>query len=125
MQVLQANNFQLSAPAPAEAAIPGTDVAVQLHESLVANLSEGLIGGVKLTDEGIVEKIEESGREVPEELKIRDDTDPWSITFSQSQPVSVRFDEDSIESKVRGSQFTRGASTVTRDMEISAKYNIM
>lgn len=125
VKMLQANHFQLAALAPAEAALPSTDVAVQLHESLIANLAEGLIGGVKLTDEGLVERIEESGREVPEELKIRDDTDPWSITFAQSQPVSVRFDRETIVIKVRGTQFTRGSNTVNREMEISAMYRIV
>lgn len=124
VRVLQANQFQLAAGGSAPSALPTSDVAIQLHESFVSNLSEGLIGGVTLTDEGLVERIEESGREVPEELKIRDDTDPWSITFSQRAPISVKLDKETIEIVVRGSRFTRGSTTVIRDMEISARYNI-
>lgn len=124
VRMLQANNFQLAALGPAPFALPTTDVAIQMHESLVSNLSEDLIGGVTLTDEGLAEKIEESDREVPDELKIRDDTDPWSITFSQNRPISVKFDKETFEIVVRGSRFTRGGNTVTRDMEISARYTI-
>jgi hypothetical protein len=124
LRMLQANSFQLSAFAEAPVDLPATDVAVQVHESFVANLSEGLIGGITLTDEGIAEKIAESGREVPDELKIRDGTDPWSITFSMSRPVSVNFDRDAVLIVVRGSRFTRGSQTVTRDMQISARYKI-
>lgn len=124
VRMLQANNFQIAALGPAPFALPTTDVAVQMHESLVSNLSEGLIGGVTLTDEGLAEIFEESEREVPDELKIRDDTDPWSITFSQNRPISVKFDKETFEIVVRGSRFTRGGNTVNRDMEISARYNI-
>jgi hypothetical protein len=124
IKMLQANSFQLSASKAAPIELPGSDVAVQLHESLLANLSEALIGGVTLTDEGLAKKIAESGREVPEELKIREDTDPWSITFTLSRPVDVSFDKDALSIVVRGSRFTRGSQTVTRDMEISARYKI-
>lgn len=124
IRLLQANASQISATAAAPFAIPTADVAVQVHESLAGNLSEVLIGGLKLTDELLAEKIEEAGREVPEELKIRDDTDPWSITFSRVRPISVRFDDDQMVIVVRGAQFTRGSTTVTRDMEISATYTV-
>ena len=124
VRLLQASSFQLAAASTAPSALPTTDVAIQLHESLVANLSESLIGGVTLTDEDLAKKIEEAGREVPDELKIRDDTDPWSITFSTSRPISVSLDKETVKIVVRGARFTRGASTVTRDMEISARYNM-
>ena len=41
----------------------------------------------------IVELLEEVEADIPEELQIGPDKDPWSITFAQRRPIVVAFDE--------------------------------
>lgn len=100
------------------------DLSVRVHESLVVNFGESLLGGETLTDERLVELLQESKAEVPEELQITPDKDPWSITFTQEQPVFATFAGDEVRIVVRGRRFTRGDQEVRAVMEISAKYKL-
>ncbi|MEX1041793.1 MAG: hypothetical protein WDZ51_14235 [Pirellulaceae bacterium] len=123
--MLQASLTQLSAPGPPPApAEQGGAFSVQLHQSLVSNLGELLLGGVTLTDERLVELLQEADAEIPEELKITPDSDPWSITFDYYRPIEANFNAGQIELSMRGRQFTRGDSVVNRTIRISAKYQV-
>jgi hypothetical protein len=100
------------------------DMALRFHESAVSNYAEDFIGGETLTDEKLVEMIKESGREVPEELKITPESDPWSITFASDQPVSVRLADNTIRLAIRGRRFTRQDQSITKAAAISALYRV-
>lgn len=109
LSLLHATRFQLAAPGPAPAFEGDHDLKAQAHESVVGNLSESILGGVTLKDERIVELYQEAEREVPPDLELRDDVDPWAITFSRTQPVSVAFGEDAVKVTVRCLALHRGA----------------
>ncbi len=121
---MQANGAQLGSPTPAPDAAAGVDVSVRVHESLAGNASEAVIGGITLTDERLAEMLEERTGEVPEELQITEDKDPWSITFSRRQPVVIKIGDNSLRIAVRGSKFTRGDTEMLEDLEISASYSL-
>ncbi len=120
----QANAYQLAAPTQPPPLTAKHDAAVRLHESFVSNFSRALLGGVTLTDERLVEIFEESGGEVPEELKIDQDKEPWSIRFSATQPVSARFSAGTLRFAIRGSRFVLGDRTVNNTLEMSAVYKL-
>ncbi|EAQ78429.1 hypothetical protein DSM3645_07051 [Blastopirellula marina DSM 3645] len=123
VMAMKANRFQLAAPTLPPAPAPSSaDIGVQLHESMPTNMGEVLLGGIKLTDVKLVELLKERGTEVPEELKITPEKDPWSITFDYKRPVEVRFGQDRIEISIRGRQFTRGDSEFNNPARISAVY---
>ena len=89
--MLQAGRDQLAAPNAPPALTGKFDLAVRMHESLVGNLSQAVLGGVTLTDERLVEIIKDATGKVPEELAITEEDDPWSITFASELPIEVRF----------------------------------
>lgn len=125
LEVMQASQSQLAAPGPAPATEDTeADLTLKLHESIVNNYGETFLAGVKLTDEKLVELLKERGAEVPEELQITPDTDPWSITFDYKSPIQVVFDNDTVKIGIRGRQFTRGDNEVNRTIAISADYKI-
>ncbi|MFN3152641.1 hypothetical protein [Bremerella sp.] len=125
LEVMQASQSQLAAPGPAPATEDtAADLTLKLHESIVNNYGETFLAGVKLTDEKLVELLKERGAEIPEELKITPDTDPWSITFDYKSPIQVVFDNDTVKIGIRGRQFTRGDNDVNRTIAISADYKI-
>ncbi len=124
VQVLHATPYQIAAPEPPPTDHRRQDFGVQLHESIVANFAESLLGGRTLTDERLVDLLTEAGAEVPEELEISDDKDPWSISFSSDQPVSAKFREGRVRIGVRGRRFTRGEQEVRNTIEISASYQL-
>ncbi len=131
LSALQMARAQLAAPSLPPRAAPATDLAVQAHESAVANFSEAIIGGFELTDEGLVEMLREAKLEVPEELEITDEKEPWSITFSENHPLAATFSGNLVTLYLRANRFTRGRNedgTVDQDIrelvQISATYTI-
>ena len=120
--MLQVGTFQMAADTAPPTLVGDSDLAVRIHESAVANFAETLIGGETLTDEKVVELLEDTDMKVPDELQVTPESDPWSITFAAAQPVTAKFNEDEITVAIRGVRFTRGDQQVTRPIEISAKY---
>jgi hypothetical protein len=120
----QAQNAQVAAPvAPPPLEAPH-DMAVRVHETFVSNFSRALLGGVTLTDERLQQILEDTTGNVPDELKVAQDKDPWSITFSSSDPVSAEFDDGMIRFAVRGRRFTLGDQTFSDTLEMSAVYKL-
>ena len=91
VQLLRAGSFQLAAPGPAPELSGEFDLGARVHESIAGNFSESMVGGMMLTDERIVEMYEEAELEVPADLVITNDSEPWAITFARSQPISAEF----------------------------------
>jgi hypothetical protein len=122
---LSADESQIGAPeAPAKLALP-FDLCSQIHESAVINFGEAVLGGLHLTDEELVRLLrDELKTEVPEELEITEDKDPWSITFAREVPARARFENNTVVMAIRGDRFTRGEQVINEPVEILAKYNI-
>ena len=119
VKLLRAGRFQLAAPGPAPDLDGDFDLDARLHESVVGNFSESLIGGVMLTDEQIVEMHEDAEIEVPEDLKITDDSDPWAITFARSQPVRLTFNDEGVNVAIHCQNLHQGEEYWCRCFESS------
>jgi hypothetical protein len=122
LRLLQAQMHHLGAPSAPPAMDDDYDFSLRVHESFVGNFSEAVLGGYTLTDERLVQFLEDNEREVPDELRIDANKDPWSITFSTTQPVRVEFRDQAIKIEIRGRRFTRGEQRVNEEMKISAVY---
>jgi hypothetical protein len=122
--MLHASGGQIAASTPPPDLSVSHDLSARVHESLVLNFGESLLGGVTLTDERIVELLTEAKAEIPEELQITQDKDPWSITFTRDQPVAATFANNEVRIAVRGRRFTGGDRVVRELMEISASYKL-
>ena len=124
VELMRAGSFQL-APAGQPPELNGDhDVAVRVHESVVGNFSETLIGSETLTDVKLIELLEQAEVEIPEELQIGPDKDPWSITFARELPVRVSFADDGVTITIEGRQFTRSEQKIRAPIRISAKYTL-
>lgn len=121
---LHAGPYRLGAPTAPPRLTERHDLAVRVHESLVGNAGETGLGGRTLTDERLAEILKEATGEVPEELQITEDKDPWSITFSKDRPVAVTFANQSATIAIHGNRFTRGDREIRKDMIISARYKL-
>jgi len=124
LTALQAGPAQLAAPSAPPDLTGDTDLTVRLHESLVNNSAEAALAGMTLTDERLVQLLEDAKREVPAELQIGPEKDPWSITFAWQQPVTVVFHGDQVVVSVRGRRFSRGDQQLNKLMNISATYRL-
>ncbi len=128
VKMLQENQFQMAAPTAPPAMGEGHDVAVRVHESLIGNYSETLLGGVQVTDVQMVQMYVDANREVPKELVITEDSDPWAITFAASQPISVRFQDEGVHIEVRCKSLHRGEDyprvNLAGEIRIAADYKL-
>lgn len=122
LTALQMGRNRLGAPTPPPPPGPLHDLNVRVHESMVGNAAEVILAGRTLTDERLAELVKETTGEVPEELQITEDKDPWSITFSQDRPFSVIFDGQTVTMAIHARQFTRGDRVVGKPLLISARY---
>ena len=120
----QADSSQLSATTDPPSFCLDGDVVAQVHESAVNNTVEKAIAGMTLTDERIVKMMTEMKMEIPAELQIGEDDQPWSISFAWNQPVTVEFDNQMLKVSVRGRRFTRGERVLNKVMEMSATYTM-
>lgn len=100
------------------------DLTVQLHESMVNNMIEGLFGGAVMTEERFQKNLTELFGTLPERFKSDDDGESWTITFARRQPISVHFkgaNEFSIT--VRGRSYARDDERYP-GMNVTANYRI-
>jgi len=125
---LQANRQQLGAPNDAPAIEVDNDIAVQLHESMLNNLAQAMLGGVTLHEAEVQQKAVDLLGKLPEQLKSEEDRDPWSITFARNRPITVTFNDEGFQVTVRGQRYTSGdrdfqAMNVTADYKVAIDGN--
>jgi hypothetical protein len=120
---LQANRDQLAAPGEAPKIEGQYDLAVRLHESMINNLASALLAGVTVKEEEMQKQVIELRGELPEELKSEPDRDPWSITFANSRPISIKISDNGFQVTVRGQRYTSGDREF-RAMNVTADYKV-
>ena len=132
VKALQASQNRLGAPNDPPEITVANDLAAQVHESMVNNLAAALLSGMTLKEEELQKKVIEWRGSLPEQLKSDEDRDPWSITFANERPVTVKFDGNGFQITVRGQRYTSGerafrAMNVTADykMEMTGKGSIL
>jgi hypothetical protein len=123
MAAVQGRNHQLAAPSVPPHA-DGHRVIAQVHESMLLNTAANGIGGLTVTDERAQELVREVTGEVPQELQLRQDEDPWAITFDLQSPLHVEFDNNQVLFAIRGRRFARGDQELRQTMQIAARYQL-
>ncbi len=116
-----AKNWHFAA-ASSPPSVPNFDVVVRLHDTFVGNASENVLGGFTLTDEKLAQLMQEFTGNVPEELQITEDKDPWSITFASYQPFGMEVSGNQVRIIVRGKRFSRAERVIRNSVDISATY---
>lgn len=120
----QANPSQLAASAQPRSVEEEHDLSVQVHESFVSNFSRAMLGGLRVTDETLVELLKENDLNVPEAMRLSADKEPWAITFSAREPVNASFSDQQVRFAIRGRRFELGDHVVRKAMEMSAVYTL-
>jgi len=115
---------QIAAPGEPPALAGTHAIQVRMHQSAANNMTEAMFGRETLTDVSLAKLMEDLTGEVPEELKITDDKDPWSITFAAEQPIQINVDNNMVTIAIRGNRFTRADTKINKAMMISANYKI-
>lgn len=136
---------RLAADRPAPAAPAGSDLVLSLHESLVNNLTRGILLGETLTQERAIEIYrnlqtpEQRQEPLPPEVAIDPATGPWSVSLATDDdaapregddlprelgPVTVRIDDGRIRVTVHGTRYEVGGKVHDTAMDITAIYRL-
>ena len=122
LSLSQRNESQLVAAGPAPQLSQSYDVAGCVHESLINNLSESLLGGRTIEDETWLEMMHLLLGTPPRALWVHDRAERWSVTFAKEQPVLAHFASDRIGFTLRFARITRGTQPLDRAIEIEATF---
>jgi len=121
---LQAGPADLGSSAPPPPVAEPLDLNVQLHESMINNMIEGLFGGAVMTEQRFQENLTQLLGVLPERFKSEKDAEPWTITFARHQPISVNFGKtNEFSITVRGRSYARGEERYP-GMNVTATYRI-
>ncbi|MEX0677881.1 MAG: hypothetical protein WD063_12440 [Pirellulales bacterium] len=118
---LAANRNQIAALSTPPVVNGENDLAVQIHESMINNLTAAILSGHTLTEQELQQRATNLLGKLPDSLKSEEDRDPWSITFARSQPVTVKFTDGGIQITIRGQRYTSGDREF-RAMNVTADY---
>jgi hypothetical protein len=108
---------QLTAPVGEGGAAPAltqpADLSVAIHESMINNLAESVLAGVRLSDDMVQRIATDLTGSVPEKLKPEQNQEPFMIVFPPERipridPVTVTFADDGFSVTLRGVEFYTG-----------------
>lgn len=116
------HTYQLSAPSSCGLAIPEGDVVVRVHQSVVMNYGDSILGGRVLQSEELPDLAKQIFGKVPEEMLNQEDQRPWSITFANFHPVEMDLRGGQIKITVRLSRTERGDQSLNEPLIVTAIY---
>ena len=126
LTILQANGLQLAAPGNPPPLEGDSDIAVQIHESMLNNLAAALLSGETLDEQTFLEDVEQMFGSLPAFLEPDPDSQPWIITFqSRRPPVVVDFQDGTIRISIRGRRFASGDRDIRSEFDITAEYRLV
>ncbi|MEM9645245.1 MAG: hypothetical protein AAF989_09640 [Planctomycetota bacterium] len=137
-----ASPSQLGSANAAPVVSSGTDIALQVHESIVENTVAPLLSGRTfdrdelnrlLAQAGVTmppaESTKDSGESGDDDLALGDEevgSDPaeedFTLRFARFRPVVFECRQQTLRLGIRGAEFTQGKRKLRRAMEISATY---
>jgi hypothetical protein len=118
----QHSGEQLAAASPPPALPSDYDLSGAVHESMLDNLAETLLGGRTARDEIWHDVINVITGRAPRQLWVHDRSERWSVTFSRKRPLRTQFDDDRMGILLRLERVERGARTLEHPVEIEARF---
>lgn len=105
---MKAIDNQIAAASSPPAADPDAILSARVHETMINNTAEKMLGGRTITQEEVEKQIKESNVKLPESLANDADQPSWSITFARTKPIEIDATDNHIRLTIRGSRYTSG-----------------
>lgn len=118
LSMLQHNSAQLAAATDAPQIPPEYDLAACLHESMINNLCETLLGGTTIRDKAWLELMNMLTGTSPRALWVHDRGERWSVTLANERPIEVRFSQQGIDITLRFAAVTIGECRIDAPAEV-------
>ena len=114
--------YQLSAPTACPLPTHEGELIVRLHQSVVMNYGDSVLGGRILRSEELPELAKQLLGKVPEEMLNQEEERPWSITLANFHPVEMDIRNGQIEIIVRLVRMERGDQALDQSLTVTAVY---
>ena len=95
---------------------------MRLHQSVVMNYGDSVLGGRILRSEELPELAKQLLGKVPEEMLNQEEERPWSITLANFHPVEMDIRNGQIEIIVRLVRMERGDQALDLSLTVTAVY---
>ena len=116
---------QLAAPVSCPLVVEPNGITVQLHESVITNITDPILAGRILRNtemESFAAQFADVLGSKPV-VKPQDDQ-PWALTFENYHPVEVQLDDSLVTFRIRTTKLDRGDQVVDQDASIEASYRV-
>jgi hypothetical protein len=118
------NPHQLAAPSSCPLNVPHEGVTLQLHQSLITNILDPLLGGRLLKNNELDDLARQFTKEIPASLIKEANNEPWSISMAPFHPVEIEFHEKKVRFAIRLLDVSKGDQALGQPATISAEYRI-
>ena len=116
LSLSQHNELQLAAAGPPPSLPSSYDLAGCVHESMINNLCEALLGERTIQDEAWLEMMHLLTRTPPRALWVHDRAERWAVKLAKQRPVIARFEQD------RLIEVRQGERVFKQSIEIEARF---
>ena len=115
---------QLMASASCPLPVQTTGMTLQLHQSVIANVLDPVIGNRILKNKDIPDLMKQFSAEIPEGLAKQAEEEPWSVSLASFHPVEVEFDNNLVRFRIRTIDLVKGDQTLDQPASIEAAYQV-
>ena len=122
LSLVQHNDSQLSAASQAPLLPSDYDLGGCVHETLIVNLCESLLGGSTARDQAWLDLMNILTGTSPRPLWVHDRAERWSVTLAKKAPLTVEFADDRIRIGLHLASVTRGSRQFQGPAEIEAVF---
>lgn len=122
LRVLAQQNGQDEAPARMPRLNPQYDIHVCGHQSMVANMSEPLVGGKTFDDKQFLDVMKIMTGTAQRGLWVFDGRERWNVTFTKRRPIQATFANGTFRLTYHFQAATCGGDSVQAAIEASALY---
>jgi hypothetical protein len=115
---------QLAAPASCPLVVQPQGLTIQVHQSLITNLLDPVIGGRVIRNRDLDDWAIQFKQTPSEELKKEAAGEAWSIAMAGYHPVEVEFDDQKVYFRIRTTKLDRGDQALEQKAIIEAAYAV-
>lgn len=98
------------------------DIAVCVHESLIEQVVDRLLGGKEVSDQQILRIVELLTGTAPRPLWVHERSERWSVVLAAARPVEIAFRDEAIHVVVNVVETVRGEERTSIPARVSAAF---
>ncbi len=121
----QQSGNQLAADSPCPIPVPHHGLSLQIHQSAIINALDHVLGGRKLRSEELPDLIKQFSKDLPPNIMDEAKGEPWSMTFSELQPVAVKLESNTITFLIRTDRSQKSDQSLDQPATVIAKYEFV